>query len=97
MPILQRDANNNTVSIKTLNDINPGDPLAVQIAQTLNATDSIVQTNIGGTNSAIAPAPTANTGLNGILKGLWQDAANRFLSLSSEQVKAPGSTPGAFF
>lgn len=71
MPILQRDANNNTVSIKTLNDINAGSPLAVQIAQTLSATDTIVQTNIGGTNSAPATAPNNNTGLNGIFKGYW--------------------------
>lgn len=72
MPILQRDANNNTQSIKTLNDINAGDPLPVQIAQTINATDTAVQTRLGSTNSIPAVEPTSDAGLNGVFKGYWQ-------------------------
>lgn len=92
MPILQRDANGNTVSIKTLNDINAGEPLAVTITQTLNATDTILQTNVGGTSSTPATTPTGNTGLNGVIKGLWQDLANRFLSLVGTTTDAASST-----
>lgn len=40
MPTLQRDANNNTVTIKTLNDITAGDPLPVMLASTISATDT---------------------------------------------------------
>ncbi len=92
MPIRQRDADQNIQTIKTLNDITAQTPLHVSIPGTLTSTDTVVQNRLGGTNSTPAASPTTDTGLSGVIRGLWKDLADRFLSLVGTAAEAPSAT-----
>lgn len=92
MPIRQFDADRNIQQIKTLDDVTVATPLPVSIPGTLTSTDTVVQGRLGGTNSTPAALPTADTSLNGVIKGFWLDVSTRFLSLFGGLTDAASST-----